>query len=107
VDATAIPQTVIDRLGELFRRNGNVRRQNADKLAAKGSTYKKGDEVRLTANTKTELREMRALLKHAGFEPGNAYAHGKQWRLPLYGRAEVVRFLKLIGEPLAPEPASE
>jgi hypothetical protein len=102
VEPENVAEAVVERLAELFARNGYVRRQNADKLAEKGRTYKKGDEVRLTANTKTELREIRRLLALAGFAPGNAYAHGKQWRQPVYGRAAVARFLKLVGAEPAP-----
>ena len=87
----------IARLGELFRRNGYLRMPNPDRRAAESRAYKKGYEVRLVANSADELAAIRQLLKTAGFPVANAFQHDRQWRQPLYGRAEVARFLKLIG----------
>ncbi len=89
---------ILAQLGELFRRNGYVRRQNPKRLGRDGRRYKKGDEVRLVANSADELRRIRRLLREAGFEPGRAFAKGRQWRQPLYGREAVARFLDLIGQ---------
>lgn len=97
--ARVIPQSVVSALAASFRRNGYVRRQNPDRLARDGSqVYKKGDEVRLVTETAAELREVRQLLRRAGFRPGRAFTKGRKWRQPVYGRAEVARFLDLIGE---------
>jgi len=89
-------------LGELarfYRRNGYVRRQNAQRVSAEGfQVYKKGDEVRFTAESHGELRTIRRLLKRAGFRPGHPFVKGRGFRQPVYGRAEVARFLQLIGE---------
>jgi len=85
-------------LRRLFRRNGYVRKQNRARLAADGRDYKKGDEVRLVANSMAELRLVRRLLRQAGFKAGKHFAKGHQWRQPLYGREQVSRFLTLIGE---------
>jgi hypothetical protein len=90
---------VVEQLGAFFRRNGYVRRQSADRLAAEGyEAYKKGDEVRLVADSKAELRAIRRLLRAAGFTPGRPFPKANQWRQPVYGRAAVARFLALIGE---------
>jgi len=60
--------------------------------------YKKGDEIRLTAKSQEELATIRRLLVQAGFQPGWPFVKGRQFRQPVYGRHEVARFLKLIGE---------
>lgn len=89
---------VIERLRRLFRRNGYVRRRSAPRLEAEGyRLYKKGDEVRLTAESKPELDEIRYLLWRAGFEPGRPFVKGRLLRQPIYGRRAVARFLKLVG----------
>lgn len=90
---------VSEQLAAVFHRNGYVRRQSADRLSAEGySKYKKGDEVRLIARSMVELESIRHLLMEAGFKPGKPYAQNRQFRQPLYGRREVARFLKMIGE---------
>ena len=93
----ASPQVVAE-LTALFRRNGYIRRQNPERLAtAEYRTYKKGDEVRLVADTRDELRHIRRLLRAAGFKPGRAFVHSRPWRQPIYGRADVAEFLEMIG----------
>ena len=87
----------IRELGRLFRRNGYVRRQSPKRLARDGYLgYKKGDEVRLTAQDQQELEAIRELLRRAGFRPGRPFAKGQQYRLPIYGREAVRRFLHLV-----------
>lgn len=81
-----------------FERNGYVRRQNADRLANEGYLrYKKGDEVRLTACNEKEVRHLQALLEKAGFRAGRRFTKGTRTQIPVYGRAQVRRFLKFIG----------
>ena len=90
---------VVKHLRELFLRNGYVRRQNPIRVAEEGwQRYRKGEEVRLTANSAGELRLVRRLLRRAGFTPGRPFVKGRQYRQPLYGRQEVARFLDLIAE---------
>ena len=90
--------SAIDELRCFFERNGYVRRQLAHRLEADGpSKYKKGDEVRLVANTRAELKKIRRLLVVAGFEPARPFAKGNQHRQPIYGRETVEKFLALIG----------
>ena len=63
--------------------------------------YKKGDEVRLVANTPSELSRILQLLRTEGFKPGRPFLkdkQGSQYRVPLYGREQVARFLKKIEE---------
>lgn len=85
-------------LRQCFERNGYVRWQNASRLHRDGYLgYRKGDEVRLTACDREELELLRALLGDAGFQYGRPFAKGRQFRLPIYGRKAVIRFLKFIG----------
>ncbi|MGL4553612.1 MAG: hypothetical protein ACRC33_20815 [Gemmataceae bacterium] len=87
----------VTRLAVIFRRNGYVRRQSADRLAAEGHQgYKKGDEVRLVAESVAELRAIRRGLLAAGFAPGRPFLKGNRWRQPIYGRVAVARFLSLV-----------
>lgn len=90
--------SVAKQLAFFFRRNGYVRYQNAERLAAEGQRYKKGDEVRLVATSLAELRAIRRLLRQAGFKPGRPFRKAKQYRQPVYGRSVVARFLAFIGE---------
>jgi hypothetical protein len=85
-------------LADFFRRNGYVRRQDPERTEQDGwEYYKKGDEVRLVADNEEELKQIRRLLKAAGFIPGRPFVKGRQYRQPIYGRAEVARFLELVG----------
>ena len=56
--------------------------------------YKKGDEVRLTAQS--ALARIRRLLELAGFTPGQPFLKARQYRQPVYGREAVRRFLGLV-----------
>ena len=86
-------------LAGFFRRNGYVRMQNAERAAEDGwEHYKKGDEVRLVAESVQELALVRRLLREAGFKPGRPFVKGRQFRQPVYGRQAVARFLDLVGE---------
>ncbi len=88
---------VIRELGRFFRRNGYVRRQNPKRLKRDGYMgYKKGDEVRLTAQDEQELQTIRELLTRAGFCPGRPFVKGRQFRQPIYGREAVRQFLRLV-----------
>jgi len=88
---------VVARLAELFRRNGYVRMQDPKRLKKEGyGSYKKGDEIRLVAETKAELAEVRKLLKAAGFEPGKPFEKATQYAQPIYGREPVARFMALV-----------
>jgi hypothetical protein len=88
-------------LTALFWRNGYVRWQDASR-AVDSNVYKKGDEVRLVADTKQELAHIRKLLKDAGFEPGRPFAKGNQYRQTIYKKDAVARFLEMVGaEPTA------
>ncbi len=86
-----------DQLAWFFRRNGYVRRQNAERRAEEGyAFYKKGHEVRLVAESLQELALIRQLLRRVGLKPGRPFRKGHQYRQPLYGHGQVAQFLALI-----------
>lgn len=87
---------VVRQLSAYFHRNGYVRRLNARRRAREGQLYKKGAEVRLVAESLAELKEIRRLLKRAGFKVARPFAKARQWRQPVYGVAEVARLLSLV-----------
>ncbi|HEV3023661.1 MAG TPA: hypothetical protein VGX76_14400 [Pirellulales bacterium] len=91
-------------LAGFFRRNGYTRWQDARRKQREGyNIYKKGDEVRLVAESLRELALVRRLLRRAGFRPGRPFRKGNQYRQPLYGRQAVARFLTFIGEDVGPK----
>ena len=74
-----------------------MRRQDPQRIEKDGwEQYKKGDEVRLVADSEQELKLIRRLLREAGFKPGRPFAKGLQYRQPIYGRQAVARFLELV-----------
>jgi hypothetical protein len=87
------------RLAVFFHRNGYVRRINKARRKKEGRLYKKGNEVRLLASSVAELAEIRRLLKQAGFNLAQPFPKARQWCQPVYGVAEVSRFLSLVGPP--------
>ena len=50
------------------------------------------------ANSASELEAMRRLLRQAGYKAGRPFTKARQFRLPLYGRAQVARFLPMVAE---------
>lgn len=88
--------SVVEQLSMLFRRNGYIRPPMHKRLSAPEGTRFRGYEFRLTAESKSELREIRRLLRRKGFKPGKPFMKGNQFRQPVYGREEVDRFLALI-----------
>jgi hypothetical protein len=106
VEELAVDSAAVERLAAFFHRNGYVRRLDAKRRKKKKRRYKKGDEVRLVAWSREELREIRQLLKRAGFKVVRPFAKDNQWRQPLYGVAEVARFLSLVGERKRDEPGA-
>jgi hypothetical protein len=97
MNSLTTPPDVTEKLSELFHRQGYIRRIDALRKKVKGHLYKKGAEVRLRAANRIELAEIRRLLRQAGFKRARPFAKGRQWRQPIYGVAEVARFLSLVG----------
>lgn len=99
---SATQSAAISELAVLYDRNGYVRRHNPARRKADGCmVYKKGDEVRLVANTPSELARILQLLRTKGFKPGRPFLkhkQGSQYQVPLYGREQVARFLRKIEE---------
>lgn len=74
-----------------------MRRQDKRRLAREGyMRYKKGDEVRLMANSPEEVLVLQRLLRQAGFKPGRPFAKGRQHCQPVYGQEQVRRFLDMV-----------
>ena len=98
---TPPPPAVLE-LAAFFLRNGYVRRHNPARYAAVGCMkYKKGYEVRLVANDDVELARILLLLKDSGFKPGRPFREDKiggLYRVPIYGREQVARFLRIVEE---------
>jgi len=97
-------------LTALFRRNGCVRRHDATRYATQGCMkYKKGEEIRLVANRNAERVRIQRLLKRAGFKAGRAFrksAERKQICIPIYGREQVARFVKMVEETEKIQPSA-
>jgi len=90
---------IIEKLAVFYRRNGYVRRRTLRSVGSDGKVRSRcADELRLTAQSLAELREIRRLLQGAGFRPGSAFAKKRQLRIPVYGRRAVERFLEMIGQ---------
>lgn len=85
-------------LARYFHRNGYVRLLDSERRRTENGKYKKGDEVRLVADSPAELSTIRQLLHRAGFKVARPFAKGRQFRQPLYGRQEVARFLALVAD---------
>lgn len=81
-----------------FRRNGCVRLVDEERREKLGQKYKKGYEVRLTANSKEELETMRQLLAQSGLKPGKPYKKRRQFVQPVYGKAAVDWFTSRAGD---------
>ncbi len=93
-----VPDEVVKQLAALFHRNGYVR-PPAERRLSDDRPVRRGYEFRLTAESRGELRLIRDLLRRAGFKAGRPFVKGLQFRQPVYGAAQLKRFLALIGEP--------
>jgi len=92
-----LDRAAVAELKVYFRRNGYVRRPNEDRRTTEGcGRYKKGTELRFVADTREELRRIRALLERTGVKPGSPFRKGRQYRQPVYGGAVVERLLHLL-----------
>ena len=86
----------LSQLAERFRDGGYVRRRDPVRTEEEGRLYKKGAEVRFVARSQAELRDIRRLLRQAGFPVKHAFKKNNQWRQPLYGVKAVARFLAAV-----------
>ncbi len=86
-----------EQLAAFFHRNGYTRpplEKCLDGLAT--GLYRRGFEFRLTATDKAELAVIQRELRRAGFTPGKVFTKGNQYRIPVYGRASLERFLEML-----------
>jgi len=101
-EAPTTPNAMVLELVAFFVRNGCVRLHDPARHAAVGGMqYKKGDEVRLVGNDAAERDRIRHVLKTAGFKSGRPfrkYKKGRQYCVPVYGREQVARFLRIVEE---------
>jgi hypothetical protein len=94
---TSLKEKPESQLAHFFHRNGCMRVPNETRYLKEGSQkYKKGYEIRLVAQTETELKQIGRLLKQAGFRAGKPYQKGNQMVLPIYGKQEVEKFQQLL-----------
>ncbi len=86
-----------------------MRRHDAGRYATQGyMKYRKGDEIRLVANGRKEREQILRRLKLAGFRAGRPFrkAPGRdQFCVPIYGREQVARFLRMVKETEKCRPA--
>ncbi len=73
-------------LAQIFCRNGCMRLPDVARQKEGHTKYKKGYEIRFVAESKTELNQIRRLLKQTGLKPGNPYQKGYQFVQPVYGK---------------------
>ena len=86
-----------NQLAQFFRRNGYLRHQNKSRLKKEGYVeYKKGEELRFSANSKTELAHIRRLLQQLGFTPPRPFVKSNQFRQPIYSREAIAELLRLM-----------
>ncbi len=85
-------------LAYFFYRNGCLRLPNATRRKEGSQKYKKGYELRLVAQTKNELKQIRRLLQQMGFKLGKPYQKGRQTVQPVYGKQAVEQFCNLLAQ---------
>ncbi len=82
-------------LNEYYIRNGCIRDRPDDPEKGRHG----GVELRLVVGDMTERRQVLAAMKLLGIPHGRVYRKQKtrrQWIVPIYSRAEVVAFLKVV-----------
>jgi len=96
----------VARLREWFNESGWVQgRPDAALRARYPNTYKRGYEVRLSAPL-AAAPGLTRLLRRAGFKPGAPFRKGTRVIVPLYGREQTQRFLKVVNSRAARGRAS-
>lgn len=79
-------------LRQFFQQHGYVRVANKERKE-QSAKYKKGSEVRLVAQTESELKLIRHWLEQVGFKPGKPFRKHSRLVQPIYGKAAVDWFL--------------
>jgi hypothetical protein len=88
-------QAAVRLIRKYARRNAFVRYPNPERRK-EGQTYKKGYEIRLPLSSEDELRSVQKALADLGFSVGKPYKKHIQMVLPIYGRDQVYRFIRLF-----------
>ena len=78
---------------QFFMRNGYIRQRNPEREKQLGQRYKKGYEVRLVAETQSELKVIRQLVRRAGFKLSKPFHKKNQIVQPIYGKQAMTKFL--------------
>lgn len=84
-------------LAQLFLERGYVRQPNPTRLREGYTAYKKGTEVRLVAETRAVLTEVRAALRAVGLRPGRAFLKNGRYVQPVYGKDALEWFERAAG----------
>lgn len=77
---------------QIFLRNGHLREPDILLKKQLGQKYKKGYEVRLVANSRQELRDIRRALKAVDLNAGSHFKKNRQTVQPVYGKEAVGLF---------------
>ena len=84
-------------LAAMFARRPWLFVPDEERRQREGQAYKKGYEIRLVAESESELETIRQNLLAAGFPAANPFFKRNRWIQPLYGREAVERFCILCG----------
>ena len=87
------PREAATELRRRFAERGYIRLPDLERREEEGSqTYRKGYEVRLPCDTKTETLRVARLLRIVGLKPGKPFAKGSGFAVPIYGQPAVEWF---------------
>lgn len=81
-----------------FNDRAYLRVPNPDRMDEGHEAYKKGFELRFVMDKRKDLTSVRKALADAGFRVAKAFEKNSKFVQPLYGREQVERCLKLMGE---------
>ncbi len=84
------------KLAEMFAKNGCIRAPDPQRRKAEAGEYHAGYEIRLVADDKQALKELRSMLASIKLKPGREFKKGKRLVVPIYGKEQVTQFTKLI-----------
>lgn len=91
--ASPSPAEARTELRRRFAERGYVRVPDIERRNEEGSlAYRKGYEVRLPCDTKTEANRITKLIKAVGLKPGKPFAKGAGFAVPIYGQEAVEWF---------------
>ncbi|MCX7721643.1 MAG: hypothetical protein N2379_01100 [Verrucomicrobiae bacterium] len=103
--ATGSTAQIGRKLAEMFAKNGCLRAPDLKRRKSEGGEYHAGYEIRLVADDKQALKELRSMLASVNLKPGREFKKGKRLVVPVYGKDQVLEFTKLI-RPYLPRPVA-